>query len=71
MTRDEWLKQLRPLDEVAVYCGSHMIQVATVTSAPRTFVTVGKYRRKVSFSRKDGCMAGKRPMARWFHIEPP
>jgi hypothetical protein len=69
--RDEWLQQIRPNDVVAVYFGVSRMGDEVVTSAPRTFVTVGKYRRKVSFSRKDGCMAGKRPMARWFHIEPP
>jgi hypothetical protein len=70
MTRQEWLKQLRPLDEVAVYCGSQMIQVATVTSAPRTFVTIGKYAKKANFSRHDGTMCGHRPMAHLFRIEP-
>ena len=71
MTRDEWLKQLRPLDQVAVYCGSQLIEVATVTSAPRTFVTIGKHAKKANFSRDDGQMCGKRPMGHLFRIEQP
>jgi hypothetical protein len=71
MKRDEWLKQLRPLDQVAVYCGSQRIEVATVTSAPRTFVTIGKYTRKANFSRQDGQMCGSRPMGHLFRIEQP
>lgn len=71
MTREEWLKQLRPLDEVAVYCGSHRIEVLTVTSAPRTFVTIGKYAKKANFSRDDGSMCGHKPMAHLFRIEQP
>jgi hypothetical protein len=69
--RKEWLAQLRPLDQVAVYCGSRLIEVVTVTSAPRTFVTIGKYNRKANFSRDDGQMCGHRPMGHLFRIEQP
>lgn len=71
MTRDEWLAQLRPHDEVAVYVGSQRIEVAKVTSAPRTFVTIGKYAGKARFSRDDGKMCGKLPMGHLFRIEKP
>jgi hypothetical protein len=69
--REEWLKQLRPLDQVAVYCGSQLMEIATVTSAPRMFVTIGKYNRKANFSRDDGRLCGKLPMGHWFRIEQP
>jgi hypothetical protein len=47
------------------------MEVATVTSAPRTFVSIGRYAKKVNFSRDDGTMCGKRPMSHLFRIEQP
>lgn len=71
MTRVEWLAQIRPCDKVAIYCGTQLIEVTTVTAAPRTLVTVGKYRNRVSFRRSDGCICGKRPLSHLFRIEQP
>lgn len=71
MTRDEWLQQIRPLDEVAVYAGSVPMNIAQVTSASRTMITIGKYTKKASFRRKDGKLCGNRPMGHLFRIEQP
>jgi hypothetical protein len=66
-----WLAALKVGDSVAVYCGSNRLQVATVTSAPRTFVTIGKHAKKTSFRRKTGRICGRRPMSHLFRIERP
>lgn len=71
MTRSAWLHSLKVGDTVAVYCGSEHINVETVTSASRTLVTTGKHARKASFRRKNGKLAGRRPLGHLFHIEPP
>ena len=71
MTRDEWLQQLRECDQVAVYCNGSRIEVATITSAPRTFVTIGRHKTKASFRRRDGKLVGSKPLGHLFRIEQP
>jgi hypothetical protein len=67
---DEWLKQIRPLDMVAVCAGTSVMNTAQVTSTSRTLITIGEYAKKANFSRKTGKLCGKRPMGHLFRIEP-
>jgi hypothetical protein len=71
MTREEWLKQLRPNDLVAVLVGTQRIEVCVVTSTSRTMITIGTHAKKVSFRRRDGSLVGRKPMGHLFHIEQP
>jgi len=66
-----WLSQLKVGDPVRVFIGSQAKEVQTVTSAPKTFVTIGKYGKAMRFNRKDGIVCGKRPLKNLFRIEPP
>ena len=67
----QWRRSLKVGDAVAVYCGSVRYPDSEVTSAPESFVTVGKYRGKLSFNRRTGKLATRRPMAHMFRIEQP
>lgn len=71
MTRKEWLQQLKVGDSVAVYSMSQRMQVAEITSATRTQITIGKYAKRTRFRRSDGMLCGKKPMGHLFRIEPP
>jgi len=68
----DWRCQLKVGDKVRVFCGSVCLKdEEVVTSAPESFVTVGKFRGKLSFNRVTGKLCGKRPMAHLFRIEQP
>jgi hypothetical protein len=71
MTHMEWLRQVRPLDHVAVYVGSARVEVAKVTSTSRTLITIGKYVHRTNFSRSTGKLCGQKPMGHLFRIEQP
>lgn len=71
MTRAEWLAQIREDDMVAVYFDSTRMNVEQVTSAPRTFISVGKHAKRVNFRRDTGRMTGCKSMCSRFHIERP
>lgn len=67
----EWLRQVRVHDAVAVYFGESFMGNEAVTSAPRSFITIGKHSHRISFNRSTGRMTGSKPMGRWFRIERP
>jgi hypothetical protein len=71
LTRREWLDGLRVGDIVACYFDSNRMQNERITSAPKSFVSVGKYSRRVNFRRSDGCMCGAKPLSQRFRIERP
>jgi hypothetical protein len=71
MSHMEWLRQLRPLDHVAVHIGASRVEVAQVTSTSRTLITIGKYAKRTNFSRSTGMMCGRKPMGHLFRIERP
>jgi hypothetical protein len=70
VTREEWLQQLAVGDLVTVYASSNRMEVATITAAPGSFVTIGKHGRKLNFSRATGLVCGKRLLKHLFRIEP-
>lgn len=67
----EWRRLLKVGDPVAVYCGSIRYPDSVVTSAPETFVTIGKYKGRLNFNRRTGKLATRRPLAHLFRIEAP
>lgn len=71
MSLMEWLRQIRPLDTVAVCVGKARIDVAEVTSTSRTLITIGKFAKRTNFSRSTGKLCGKKPMGHLFRIEQP
>lgn len=71
MTRSKWLKSLKVGDAVDVCIGQYTRHRREVTSAPDTLITVGQRRSKLTFRRKDGKLAGQRPMGHFFKIEQP
>jgi hypothetical protein len=71
MTRSDWLKSLKVGDSVDVCIGTYSRHRKEVTSAPDTLITVGQRRGKMSFRRRDGKLAGNRPMGHMFSIEMP
>jgi hypothetical protein len=70
LSRADWLSRLRVRHRVAVYFDSRLMCVEAITSAPRSFVTIGRNAKRVNFRRSDGCMCGSKPMGGRFHIEP-
>jgi hypothetical protein len=71
LTYHAWLASLKVGDLVACYFDSNRMQTERVTSAPASFVSVGKYSKRVNFRRSDGCMCGTKPMSKRFRIERP
>jgi hypothetical protein len=71
MSPMEWRRGLKVGDTVAVYCGSVRYPDAVVTSAPETFVTIGKYRGRLNFNRRTGKLSTRRPLAHLFRIQQP
>lgn len=71
MTRAAWLASLAVGDLVAVHVSGHRLNVETVTSTSRTLITIGKHAKKASFRRKDGQLAGRRPLGHLFRLEQP
>lgn len=71
MSHMEWLRQIRPLDRVAVHINGVRVEVAEVTSTSRTLITIGKYAKRTNFSRSTGKLCGKKPMGHLFRIEAP
>lgn len=71
MSPMEWRRGLKVGDRVRVFCGSIEMKDDIVTSAPETFVTIGKYKGKLNFNRRTGKLAARRPMAHLFRIEQP
>lgn len=69
--RREWLEGIKVGDTVACYFDSARMQDERVTSAPASFVSVGKYSKRVNFRRSDGCMCGSKPLSGRFRIERP
>lgn len=69
--RQRWLASLKVGDIVACYFDSNRMQDEVITSAPKSFVSVGKYSKRVNFRRSDGCMCGTKPLGRRFRIERP
>jgi len=70
MTRSDWLKKLKVGDAVDVCMGVHKRTRRQVTSVD-TLITVGQFRSRLNFHRRDGKLADKRPMARFYKIERP
>lgn len=71
MTRTEWLASLKVGDLVAVHVSHACIDVTRVKSASRTLITTGKYAKKANWRRKDGKIAGHRPLGHLFRLEQP
>jgi hypothetical protein len=68
VTYFQWLRSLKVGDTVSVYCGSVRYPDSIVTSAPETMITIGKYRGKMNFNRRDGTLSGKKPMGHLYRI---
>lgn len=66
-----WRLQLKVGDPVAVYCNTVRYPDNVVTSAPETFVTIGKHKGKLNFNRRTGKLSTRRPLAHLFRIEQP
>lgn len=66
-----WLAGLKVGDAVAVYFDTRRMDVDSVTSAPTSRVSIGRFGKRVSFNRHDGKLCGKRPLAHRFRIEQP
>jgi hypothetical protein len=71
MTREEWLQQLKVGDTVMVWIGQDCKGPHLVTGSTPTLIQIGKYVRAQRYRRKDGKLAGKRPMGHMFSIEMP
>lgn len=66
-----WRCQLKVGDAVAVYCNTVRYPDNVVTSAPETFVTIGRHKGKLNFNRRTGKLSTRRPLAHLFRIEKP
>lgn len=71
MTKEEWLQQLKLGDTVIVWIGQNSKGPHTVTGSTPTLITIGKYAKVQRFRRKDGKLAGNKPLGHLFRIEPP